>query len=57
LRLDPNRWTLGIRQYRQLVFELYRIIYRIIEPRVFVYLIVDGRRDIQSHLARRLLAG
>jgi toxin ParE1/3/4 len=49
--------ALGIREYRQLVFEPYRVIYRVIEPRVFVYIIVDGRRDMQSLLARRLLAG
>ena len=47
--------TLGIRDYRQTFFKPYRMIYRIVEQRVYVYLIVDGRRDMQALLARRLL--
>jgi len=47
--------ALGIRDYRQAFFEPYRIIYRVVEQRVYIYLIADGRRDMQSLLARRLL--
>lgn len=47
--------ALGIREYRQTFFKPYRLIYRIVEQRVYVYLIVDGRRDMQGLLARRLL--
>ena len=47
--------ALGIREYRQLFFKPYRLIYRIAGQRVYVYLIVDGRRDMQTLLARRLL--
>lgn len=47
--------SLGIREYRQTFFKPYRVIYRVIGKRVFIYLIVDGRRDMQSLLARRLL--
>jgi toxin ParE1/3/4 len=47
--------TLGIREYRQTVFRPYRMIYRVTGRRVVIYLIADGRRDMQSLLARRLL--
>ena len=47
--------ALGIREYRQAFFKPYRVIYRVIDAKVVVYLIVDGRRDMQSLLARRLL--
>jgi len=47
--------ALGIRDYRQTFFKPYRVIYRVVERRVYVYLIADGRRDVQSLLARRLL--
>jgi len=47
--------ALGIREYRQTFFKPYRLIYRIVEKRVYIYLIVDGRRDMQGLLARRLL--
>lgn len=47
--------SLGIREYRQTFLKPYRVIYRIVGRRVYVYLIVDGRRDMQTLLARRLL--
>ena len=47
--------ALGIREYRQTSFGPYRVIYRIVENRVFIHLIVDGRRNMQALLARRLL--
>ena len=47
--------VLGIRDYRQIFFKPYRVIYCVVEQRVYVYLIADGRRDMQSLLARRLL--
>jgi toxin ParE1/3/4 len=47
--------ALGIRDYRQTAFKPYRVIYRVKGRKVFIYLIVDGRRDMQSLLARRLL--
>ena len=49
--------ALGIRDYRETFFKPYRIVYRVEEKRVDVYLIADGRRDMQALLARRLLAG
>lgn len=48
--------ALGIKEYRQITFKPYRVIYRVMDNRVVIYLIVDGRRDMQSVLARRLLA-
>ena len=49
--------ALGIREYREIFFKPYRIIYRIMGKNVYVLLIVDGRRDMQSLLQRRLLNG
>jgi toxin ParE1/3/4 len=46
---------LGIREYREIFFKPYRIIYRVMDKNVYVLLIVDGRRDMQSLLQRRLL--
>lgn len=49
--------VLGIQEYREIFFKPYRIIYRIMGKNVYVLLIVDGRRDMQSLLQRRLLNG
>lgn len=46
---------LGIREYRQTSFKPYRMIYRIIGKTVYIYLIADGRRNMQALLERRLL--
>lgn len=47
--------SLGIKEYRQAFFKPYRVIYRVTGSQVIIYLIADGRRDMQSVLARRLL--
>lgn len=50
--------ALGIRDYREIFFKPYRIIYRVMDDMddaVYVLLISDGRRDMQSLLQRRLL--
>jgi toxin ParE1/3/4 len=49
--------ALGIKEYRQTFFKPYRVIYRVIGNQVIIYLIADGRRDMQSVLERRLLSG
>ncbi len=46
---------LGIREYREIFFKPYRIIYRVIDKNIYVLLIIDGRRDMQTLLQRRLL--
>ena len=58
----PDRGThpkellaIGIREYREVFFKPYRIIYRVMDKKVYVLLIVDGRRDMHSMLQRRLL--
>jgi toxin ParE1/3/4 len=47
--------AVGIREYREIFFKPYRIIYRVIDKNVYVLLIADSRRDMQSLLQRRLL--
>ncbi len=60
---ERGAWTkellaLGIREYRETYFKPYRVIYRVIQSdersMVYVYLIVDGRRDMQGLLQRRM---
>ena len=51
----PQLAALGIQEYRQVFFKPYRIIYRVQKKNVHVYLIADGRRDMQNLLSRRLL--
>jgi toxin ParE1/3/4 len=62
LALHPERGTypkelraVGIREYRQTWCKPWRLIYRINANHVIIYLIADGRRDMQALLTRRLL--
>ena len=48
--------SIGNREYRQVFFKPYRVIYRVAGRKVFIYIVADGRRDLQALLARRLLA-
>lgn len=47
---------LGIKEYRQTFFKPYRIIYQIINKQVVIFVVTDGRRDMQALLGRRLLS-
>jgi toxin ParE1/3/4 len=46
----------GNRDFREVHFKPYRILYRVLARRVVVVLIADGRRDMRALLARRLLS-
>ena len=45
----------AVTAYREVHFKPYRVVYEIIGREVFVHCILDGRRDMQSLLERRLL--
>ncbi|MGQ0662461.1 MAG: type II toxin-antitoxin system RelE/ParE family toxin [Pseudomonadota bacterium] len=47
--------SLGMTEFREIHCKPYRVIYRIIGQQVVVYCVLDGRRDMQSLLQRRLL--
>ncbi len=47
--------AIGLREYREIFFKPYRIIYRVMAENVYVLVIADGRRDMQTLLQRRLL--
>ena len=47
---------LGIRDYRQTSWKAYRLIYRIVDAKVYIYVIGDGRQDFRTLLMRRLLS-
>ena len=59
---SPQRGTfpkellaLGIREYRQVFFKPYSVVYKVLGKNVYVMLIADGRSDMQTLLQRRLL--
>ena len=47
--------SLGISEYRQSFFKPYRLVCRVHSKQVVIYLVTEGRRDMGSLLARRLL--
>jgi len=51
----PELDRIGIREYREIHFKPYRILYAIDTLDVVVHCILDGRREMQSLLEHRLL--
>lgn len=45
----------GVLDFRETFFKPYRILYRVVDDKVVVVLVADGRRDMRALLARRLL--
>jgi len=62
LEYFPERGTIpnelivtGNTCYRQVLSSVYRIIYRIKSNKVYIVMVIDGRRDVASALIRRQL--
>jgi len=51
----PELERVAVTAYREVHFKPYRVIYEVVGSEVFVHCILDGRRDMQSLLERRLL--
>ena len=50
---EMQRW--GIFDFREVFFKPYRIIYEIKNKAVFIYAVVDGRRNCEELLQQRLI--
>ena len=53
-RIVPELCDQGIFEYRELIIPPWRILYRILENRVYVLSVLDSRRNIEDSLLRRL---
>ena len=51
----PELERIGVLDYREIHYKPYRIIYQIIESVVYIHCVLDGRRDLQELLEKRLL--
>lgn len=51
----PELLQFGDREYREIRVDPYRVVYRVVGQSVWVLLIADNRRDLQTLLQRRLL--
>ncbi len=52
--VPPELSRLGVIAFREIHFKPYRVIYAVDGRRVHIVAVVDGRRDMQSFLMRRL---
>lgn len=53
--IPPELDRIGVRNYLEVHFKPYRVIYEVIRQDVFIHCVLDGRRDMQSLLERRLV--
>ncbi len=53
--VPPELDRIAVTTYREVHFKPYRVIYEVIGHEVFIHCVVDGRRDMQSLLERRLV--
>jgi toxin ParE1/3/4 len=51
----PELERIGIYEYREIHYKPYRVIYQIIDKKVYIHCILDGRRELQALLEKRLL--
>ncbi|MBI5846878.1 MAG: type II toxin-antitoxin system RelE/ParE family toxin [Nitrospirae bacterium] len=51
----PELERIGVTEYREVFFKPYRVIYQVTGRAVYIYCVLDGRRDLQDLLQERLL--
>jgi len=54
--VPPELEEVGSKRFLELHFKPYRIIYQVSDPIVYIHIVCDGRRDMQSLLRTRLLS-
>ena len=54
-RVVPELKDIGILDYRELIVSKYRIFYKIAGERVYIFAVMDGRRDLEAFLFGRLI--
>jgi toxin ParE1/3/4 len=54
-RILPELERIGIREFREVIFKPYRIVYNVLKSRVFVCCVLDSGRELQDVLEERLL--
>lgn len=53
--VPPELDRISVQDYLEIHFKPYRIIYQIFANKVFIHCVLDGRRDMEDLLQRRLL--
>ncbi len=53
--IPPELERIGIFEYSEIHFKPYRIIYQVVDSKVYVHCVLDGRRELQKLLENRLL--
>jgi plasmid stabilization system protein ParE len=54
-RRVPELLDIGIENYREVIISPYRVIFKLTESTVYIFAVIDGRRDVESVLFDRLL--
>ncbi len=54
-RILPELQHIGILWYRELIYERWRIVYKVENEKIYILVVVDSSRDIEDILFRRLL--
>lgn len=54
-RFPPELDRVGVRTFRELIESPYRVVYEARPDAVVVHAVLDGRRDLQTLLVRRVL--
>ena len=53
--IPPELDRIGVRNYLEVHFKPYRVVYEVVRRDVFIHCVLDGRRDMLSLLERRLV--
>ena len=54
-RIIPDIREIGLLDFRELIVAPYRILYKLTKNEIYIFAVVDGRRDMESFLFNRII--
>ena len=54
-RVVPELADLGFTQYREIIDDPYRIIYKVMDKKIYIIAVVDSRRNFEEFIFNRLI--
>ncbi len=54
-RRVPELLDAGLKNYREIIFSPYRIVYKLSDNKIYIITVIDGRREFETLIFNRLL--
>lgn len=54
-RIIPELKEIGVNSYREIIYKPYRILFKLTEKNIYIFAVIDSRRDLEYFLFKRMI--